>query len=444
MRHRRRLPAPLNPPNCPPPRSPRPPALGSQSLPPSPVPLRAPSSFIQMLHALSSLSLSHNFLPPFPSLRSSHPKLFISHESTPAPKPSLHLLPPVPHSLPPRPSHPLHSLKPALLSALLVIRSAWTPALVSPWLRPPLSLRMPSLPTLSLLHSRPSTLPSRHSDAVRSLPDSCSPHVLIPGVARWTYIYFLAAAIPVAARILAHAKLIYEDLAIQTIPIFHTARTIDPSAAAGVACRLTREARRLLNRRIPTAVPMSVRVSLASSLQSHAHSITQGLARPPSHVPAASPPSNAVQTSAAVPFLPSSTPSRLKTAAHAPPQAAPPRPTPAFPKNATASHDPDAELPPPSSSAQTHPPPVDGVCFHSHIASSARPTAPPLCPTSPLRSCLPCNTPSPSPRRLHKPPPLISDSMCLFRFSFSITAQYATKTSTLFLSPAPSASLSSW
>ena len=182
------------------------------------------------------------------------------------------------------------------------------------------------------------------------------PHVLIPGVARWTYIYFLAAATPVAARIFAHAKLIYEDLAIQTIPIFDTARAIDPSAAAGVACRLTREARRLLNRRTPTAVPMPVRVALALSLQAHAHVITQGLARAPSA--AATPLNKTWPTSAPAPLLPPSTRSRLPTAAHAtnaPGHTAPPRPAPAFTSKAITTNDPDAAMPPPPSPVQTPP-----------------------------------------------------------------------------------------
>ena len=95
------------------------------------------------------------------------------------------------------------------------------------------------------------------------------PHVLVPGVGRWTYVYFLASHTTLFARILANLRLIYEDLAIHSAPLPHTASALDSFAAAGVACRLRREAHRLLDRHTPTSVPLPVRQALALALQAH-------------------------------------------------------------------------------------------------------------------------------------------------------------------------------
>ena len=100
------------------------------------------------------------------------------------------------------------------------------------------------------------------------------PHVLVPGVGRWTYVYFLASHSTLFARIVAHLRLIYEDLAIPSAPLPHTASALDSFAAAGVACRLRREALRLVDRRTPTSVPLAVRQALALVLQAHARDTT--------------------------------------------------------------------------------------------------------------------------------------------------------------------------
>ena len=83
-----------------------------------------------------------------------------------------------------------------------------------------------------------------------------SPHVIVPVVGQRTYIYFLASHTNLFARLLAHLRLIYEDLDLYKAPLPRTASALEFYAAAGVACRLRREAHRLLDRRTPISVPL--------------------------------------------------------------------------------------------------------------------------------------------------------------------------------------------
>ena len=152
------------------------------------------------------------------------------------------------------------------------------------------------------------------------------PHVIMPGVARWTYVHFLNEATPTIARILAHLKLVYEDLALNHAPIPAEACAFDYFAAAGLACRLTREAQRLVNRRTHSAVPMPIRLAFAMTLRAHAQAVTQRLPSTRSdvlpfdpadtgRVPANTPPAS----SAKAPALASSAPSQTRAAPVPPP-----------------------------------------------------------------------------------------------------------------------------
>ena len=148
------------------------------------------------------------------------------------------------------------------------------------------------------------------------------PHVIISGVERSTHIYFLAAATPTFARFLARMNLVCEDLVINNAPIPAAACAIDPSAAAGVTSRLTREAARLRNCLTPTAVPMPVRVALAMTLRALTRAITQRPSRLRPHVPPFTPLSNALPTSATA-----AAPYKLRTQ-QAPTCSSGPRPAP--------------------------------------------------------------------------------------------------------------------
>ena len=71
----------------------------------------------------------------------------------------------------------------------------------------------------------------------------------------------------------------YEDLQIQTTSLPHAALDLDPSAAAGVTRRITREATSLLRRTTATTVPIPLRIALSDALSAHATAINICLPR---------------------------------------------------------------------------------------------------------------------------------------------------------------------
>ena len=136
--------------------------------------------------------------------------------------------------------------------------------------------------------------------AKRSLP----PHVVVPGVGKWSYmsyIYTLEAGFSRLLSILAHLRFIFQDLSINDTPLPTVVQTLTVSAAAGVAKRLSNEKLTLVRSVKSTTVSLRIRQALAIALSSPTNTIntnlsTLALARrvpptftdPPLH-PAASP-----------------------------------------------------------------------------------------------------------------------------------------------------------
>lgn len=112
--------------------------------------------------------------------------------------------------------------------------------------------------------------------ALRSLC-SLPPHVILPGVGRWMYLYFPAAAVSNLSSILPQFKSTYEDMQICTTPLPKAARELDQSAAKGVARRLIREAEFLRRRNTATSLSIPLRIAISDALKTHATAIIAAL-----------------------------------------------------------------------------------------------------------------------------------------------------------------------
>ena len=117
-----------------------------------------------------------------------------------------------------------------------------------------------------------------HAFALSTLP--LPPHVLIPGVGRWTYVYMPATSLQRVLHILSFVRLTFTELCTQVSPLStESVSNLPASAAGGVARRLTNEAHRLLRRSTSTRVPSSVRNALAGALLDHAQTLKKLLTR---------------------------------------------------------------------------------------------------------------------------------------------------------------------
>ena len=101
------------------------------------------------------------------------------------------------------------------------------------------------------------------------------PHVVVPGIGKWAYIYCLEADFARLVSILAHLRCIFEDLEINSTPLPTVVQTLRDSAAAGVAKRLANKKTTLVRSSTPTTVPARTRLALSSALSCHINSIKE-------------------------------------------------------------------------------------------------------------------------------------------------------------------------
>lgn len=99
------------------------------------------------------------------------------------------------------------------------------------------------------------------------------PHVIIPFVGHWSYVYFPAAAREEFLEVLSVVQDLLPDFQVMTTSLPEFASTLPERAAAGVYRRLLRESAALLHSRTRTSVSMRFRKAAAESLTAHAHTL---------------------------------------------------------------------------------------------------------------------------------------------------------------------------
>ena len=99
------------------------------------------------------------------------------------------------------------------------------------------------------------------------------PHVVVPGIGKWTYIYTLESDFSRMLSILAHLRCILKDLYINSTPLLPIVQTLSDSAVAGVVKWLSNEKSKFVRSTTSTTVPLRTRQALASALSCHINRI---------------------------------------------------------------------------------------------------------------------------------------------------------------------------
>ena len=103
------------------------------------------------------------------------------------------------------------------------------------------------------------------------------PHVIIPGVGRWTYIYLPAVDNHALTRLLAHTRLVYEDFQVLTDRLVDIAKNLAPSPASDLVRRLSLESHRLMRRSTATSISLRLRTALSEAPKMSARTVYAAL-----------------------------------------------------------------------------------------------------------------------------------------------------------------------
>lgn len=112
----------------------------------------------------------------------------------------------------------------------------------------------------------PSALHSLLRLSSQSAGKNLPPDVIIPGLGRWTYIYYPTSATDSLLQILAHARLLLPTLSTTETRLIYMAKKLNRSAALGVSLRLRRESHMIANPRTNTQVAWRFRRAAAALL----------------------------------------------------------------------------------------------------------------------------------------------------------------------------------